>query len=103
MAQPPYQPPYQQPPYQQPPRARDQQIPAHAHERLTAMRQRKFFTSDLSVNEFLLVKEVGFEPLGCHLAPEARFDRVRGAGHRRRNDSKGSGNWDRNRPPASPR
>ncbi|HEY5372545.1 MAG TPA: heavy metal-binding domain-containing protein [Polyangiaceae bacterium] len=64
MAQPPYQPPYQQPPYQQPPHARDQQIPAHAHERLTAMRQRKFFTSDLSVNEFLLVKEAGFEPLG---------------------------------------
>src|SRR5476651_1629277 len=58
------QPPYQQPPYQQPPHGRDQQIPAHAHERLTAMRQRKFFTSDLSVNEFLLVKEAGFEPLG---------------------------------------
>jgi len=28
------------------------------------MRQHQFFTSDLSVNEFLLVKEVGFEPLG---------------------------------------
>ena len=28
------------------------------------MRQHKFFTSDLSVNEFLLVKEVGFQPLG---------------------------------------
>jgi uncharacterized protein YbjQ (UPF0145 family) len=65
MAQPPYQPPYGQPQYgQAPPRARDQQIPAHAHERLTAMRERKFFTSDLSVNEFLLVKEAGFQPLG---------------------------------------
>ena len=30
----------------------------------TAMRQHHFFTSDLSVNEFLLVKEAGFQPLG---------------------------------------
>ncbi len=28
------------------------------------MRQHRFFTSDLSVNEFLLVKEAGFHPLG---------------------------------------
>ena len=28
------------------------------------MREHQFFTSDLSVNEFLLVKEVGFQPLG---------------------------------------
>src|SRR5439155_10690919 len=28
------------------------------------MRQHRFFTSDLSVNEFLLVKESGFQPLG---------------------------------------
>ena len=28
------------------------------------MRARKLFTSDLSVNEFLLVKEAGFDPLG---------------------------------------
>jgi uncharacterized protein YbjQ (UPF0145 family) len=28
------------------------------------MRQHQFFTSDLSVNEFLLVKESGFQPLG---------------------------------------
>src|SRR6516225_5712932 len=41
-----------------------QVIPAHAHERLAAMRQRRFFTSALSVNEFLLVKEAGFQPLG---------------------------------------
>ena len=41
-----------------------QEIPAHARERLAAMKQKKFFTSDLSVNEFLLVKEAGFAPLG---------------------------------------
>ena len=28
------------------------------------MKSSGFFTSDLSVNEFLLVKEAGFEPLG---------------------------------------
>jgi uncharacterized protein YbjQ (UPF0145 family) len=39
-------------------------LPAHAKERLLHMRQKRFFTSDLSVSEFLLVKEVGFEPLG---------------------------------------
>lgn len=43
-------------------------IPAHARERLRAMRgkdeQHRLFTSDLSVNEFLLVKEAGFDPVG---------------------------------------
>jgi uncharacterized protein YbjQ (UPF0145 family) len=39
-------------------------LPKHARERLLEMRQKRFFTSDLSVNEFLLVKEAGFEPLG---------------------------------------
>lgn len=39
-------------------------LPQHARERLTQMREHHFFTSDLSVNEFLLVKEVGFQPLG---------------------------------------
>jgi uncharacterized protein YbjQ (UPF0145 family) len=39
-------------------------LPQHARERIAAMRQHHFFTSDLSVNEFLLVKEVGFQPLG---------------------------------------
>ncbi|HEY8079491.1 MAG TPA: heavy metal-binding domain-containing protein [Labilithrix sp.] len=39
-------------------------LPQHARERLASMRQHHFFTSDLSVNEFLLVKEVGFQPLG---------------------------------------
>jgi uncharacterized protein YbjQ (UPF0145 family) len=39
-------------------------LPPHARERLASMRQHHFFTSDLSVNEFLLVKEVGFQPLG---------------------------------------
>jgi uncharacterized protein YbjQ (UPF0145 family) len=40
------------------------QIPQHAHERLASMKQHHFFTSDMSVNEFLLVKEAGFQPLG---------------------------------------
>jgi uncharacterized protein YbjQ (UPF0145 family) len=39
-------------------------LPVHARERLTEMRRKHFFTSDLSVNEFLLVKEAGFLPLG---------------------------------------
>jgi uncharacterized protein YbjQ (UPF0145 family) len=59
MAQPPYVPP--QRPGAAPGPA---DLPQHARERLTSMRQTHFFTSDLSVNEFLLVKEVGFDPLG---------------------------------------
>ena len=44
-------------------------LPAHARGRLAAMKPRRgpegpMFTSDLSVNEFLLVKEAGFDPLG---------------------------------------
>jgi uncharacterized protein YbjQ (UPF0145 family) len=39
-------------------------LPQHARERLMQMRQKKLFTSDLSINEFLLVKQAGFEPLG---------------------------------------
>jgi uncharacterized protein YbjQ (UPF0145 family) len=39
-------------------------LPKHARERLSQMRRTHFFTSDLSVNEFLLVKQAGFEPLG---------------------------------------
>jgi uncharacterized protein YbjQ (UPF0145 family) len=39
-------------------------VPEHGRQRLEQMRDRHFFTSDLSVNEFLLVKEAGFEPLG---------------------------------------
>jgi uncharacterized protein YbjQ (UPF0145 family) len=45
-------------------------IPASGRERIKRMKQeveRGFFTSDLSVNEFLLVKESGFEPLGLVL------------------------------------
>ncbi|MDB5216988.1 MAG: hypothetical protein JWO86_4915 [Myxococcaceae bacterium] len=59
------QPPRQPPGFQQgnqPAFAAD--LPQHARERLSSMRQHHFFTSDLSVNEFLLVKEVGFQPLG---------------------------------------
>ena len=39
-------------------------LPEHAKERLSEMREHHFFTSDLSVAEFLLVKEAGFQPLG---------------------------------------
>ncbi|HEY4223179.1 MAG TPA: heavy metal-binding domain-containing protein [Myxococcota bacterium] len=39
-------------------------LPQHARERLSGMKEHHFFTSDLSVNEFLLVKEAGFQPLG---------------------------------------
>jgi uncharacterized protein YbjQ (UPF0145 family) len=39
-------------------------LPVHARERLANMKKTHFFTSDLSVNEFLLVKEAGFDPLG---------------------------------------
>jgi uncharacterized protein YbjQ (UPF0145 family) len=41
-------------------------VPAHARERLERMRQ-GLFTSDLSVNEFLLIKQAGFDPLGLVL------------------------------------
>jgi uncharacterized protein YbjQ (UPF0145 family) len=45
-------------------------IPASGRDRIERMKkdaQRGFFTSDLSVNEFLLVKESGFEPVGLVL------------------------------------
>src|SRR5437879_11529506 len=38
-------------------------VPEHGRERLAQMRG-GFFTSDLSVNEFLLVRQAGFDPLG---------------------------------------
>jgi uncharacterized protein YbjQ (UPF0145 family) len=66
-----------QPPFRQAPMAQPGQLSQHAHkrpelhdlpeharERLTQMRQHQFFTSDLTVNEFLLVRETGFAPLG---------------------------------------
>jgi uncharacterized protein YbjQ (UPF0145 family) len=44
------------------------EMPEHARERLQRMRggdgRKALFTSDLSVNEFLLVKEAGFDPVG---------------------------------------
>ena len=47
------------------------ELPAHARERLEGMRSdgghTGLFTSDLSVNEFLLVRETGFEPVGLVL------------------------------------
>src|ERR1700716_2583602 len=49
-----------------PPQGTD--LPSHARERLNLMRgdatRRGLFTSDLSVNEFLLVREAGFDPVG---------------------------------------
>ncbi|HLI70581.1 MAG TPA: heavy metal-binding domain-containing protein [Ktedonobacteraceae bacterium] len=46
----------------------NEDLPVHARERLTSMRSdsghRGLFTSDLSVNEFLLVREAGFDPVG---------------------------------------
>ena len=40
-------------------------VPEAGRERLRRLRESgRFFTSDLSVNEFLLVKQAGFEPLG---------------------------------------
>ena len=44
------------------------EFPPDAHKRLAELEERPghpgMFTSDLSVNEFLLIKEVGFHPLG---------------------------------------
>ena len=52
----------------QPQQPQENDLPVHARERLTAMRNdathRGLFTSDLSVNEFLLVREAGFDPVG---------------------------------------
>jgi uncharacterized protein YbjQ (UPF0145 family) len=45
-------------------------IPESGRERIERMKkevERGFFTSDLSINEFLLVKQAGFEPLGLVL------------------------------------
>lgn len=39
-------------------------IPKLAHDRIAEMREHKLFTCDLSINEFLLVREAGFDPLG---------------------------------------
>jgi uncharacterized protein YbjQ (UPF0145 family) len=39
-------------------------VPQHGRRRIEQLKGSRFFTSDLSVNEFLLIKEAGFEPLG---------------------------------------
>src|SRR3954447_26999948 len=39
-------------------------LPVHAKERLADMREKQLFTSDLSVSEFVLVREAGFDPVG---------------------------------------
>ena len=50
------------------PPQQDSDLPIHARERLNIMRgdatHKSLFTSDLSVNEFLLVREAGFDPVG---------------------------------------
>jgi uncharacterized protein YbjQ (UPF0145 family) len=60
--------PPNQPPGGPPQGAPQQALPQQALERLQSMRgapgQPGLFTSDLSVNEYLLVKAAGFEPLG---------------------------------------
>lgn len=57
-----------QPNRQQPAQTNMTGVPADARARLERMRGgqgvKPLFTSDLSVNEFLLVKEAGFDPLG---------------------------------------
>jgi uncharacterized protein YbjQ (UPF0145 family) len=42
-------------------------IPEHAKDRLEHLASGRLFTSDLTVNEFLLVRQAGFEPLGLVL------------------------------------
>ena len=55
-------------------------IPADAKERLRSMSgdasHAPLFTSDLSVNEFLLVREAGFEPVGM-VVGSSIYHRVR--------------------------
>jgi len=46
---------------QQPPPGYD--LPQHARERLAEMRQKRLFTSDLSVSEFLLARDARCEPI----------------------------------------
>jgi uncharacterized protein YbjQ (UPF0145 family) len=47
-----------------PPPPPGEAIPRLAHDRIKEMREHKLFTCDLSINEFLLVREAGFDPLG---------------------------------------
>lgn len=53
---------------QMPPQPQGNDLPSHARERLGIMRgdakHHALFTSDLSVNEFLLVREAGFDAVG---------------------------------------
>ena len=64
-------------------------IPDSGLERIERMKQevaRGFFTSDLSINEFLLVKQAGFEPLGLVLGSSIYhigFQQATGTGTRR--------------------
>src|SRR5438270_359762 len=57
-------------------------LPAHAVERLKKGRPdgKPFFTSDLSVNEFVLLHEAGFEPLGLVMGTSVYHVAHRGLG-----------------------
>ena len=67
-------------------------IPADAMRRLAEMRPGQassLFTSDLSVNEFLLVREAGFRPLGLVLGLESTTSAaVRAGGARTRSSTR---------------
>ena len=54
-------------------------VPQDAMRRLSELRPGQpgsIFTSDLSVNEFLLVREVGFKPLGLVLGSDRKSTRL---------------------------
>jgi len=65
---------------QVPPQGGD--LPVHARERLNIMRgdatHQGLFTSDLSVNEFLLVREAGFDAVGLVVGSSIYHTRISG-------------------------
>ena len=74
------------------PQTQRQALPQHAMERIQRMRQQaaqnRFFTSDLSVKEFLLVREAGFECLGLVMGSS-----IYHVGSRSSNTSSASLSW----------
>lgn len=59
-------------------------LPEHARERLADQREHQLFTSDLSVSEFLLVREAGFEPVGLVMGTSIHRIELADNGPRRR-------------------
>src|ERR1700709_263282 len=62
-------------------------IPGAGRDRISRMKkevERGFFTSDLSVNEFLLVKQAGFEPLGLVLGSSIYHIGIQGSHWKKR-------------------